>query len=80
MPPATQLAEDLNLTASAVSRAMIEIADEPCSWVEKIDRGGPRNSYYKIVATDIQCEQFKESLSSSRPRKTKYLKKSKVLG
>ena len=79
VPPTRVLAEDLQISNSSVSRVLLQLCDED-NWLEKIDRGSPRNSYYKIIADWDQCEAFKNYFLLPSRKKRKFKKMVKQVG
>lgn len=73
VPSTRELAEDLDLTKSSVSRALLQLCEDD-KWIEKIDRGSSRNSYYKIIANNEQCEQYKNYYLFPTRKKRKFKK------
>jgi len=79
VPPTRELAEDLQISNSSVSRVLLQLCEED-NWLEKIDRGSPRNSYYKIIANWDQCEQYKNYYLLPDRKKRKFKKMCKQVG
>ena len=73
VPTIRQLAESLDINKSSVSRALIQLCDED-HWIEKIDRGSSRNSYYKIIADYEMCDQYKNYYRLPDRKKRKFSK------
>ena len=79
VPPTRLLAEDLQISNSSVSRVLLQLCEDD-NWLEKIDRGSPRNSYYKIIADWDQCEQYKNYYLLPSRKKRKFKKMCKQVG
>ena len=58
VPSTRELALSLGINKSSISRALLQLCEDD-QWIEKIDRGSARNSYYIIIATFEQCLQYK---------------------
>lgn len=80
VPSAISLSEDLHISDSSVSRVYLQLASEDFPWIEKVDKGSSRNSYYKIIADREQCEQYMKYLSLPRRKKRKFKKMVKQVG
>ena len=73
LPSVRELADSLDINKSSVSRALLQLCEED-NWLEKIDRGSSRNSYYKIIANPEQCEQYKNYYLLPTRKKRKFSK------
>ena len=73
VPSVRELAESLDINKSSVSRALIQLCEED-NWIEKIDRGSSRNSYYKIIADFEMCDQYENYYRLPDRKKRKFYK------
>ncbi len=58
LPSAVDLSRMLGINKSSISRAIINLYEQD-RWLEKIDNGHPRTSYYIIIANKHQAEAFR---------------------
>ena len=73
VPAVRHLAEDLDINKSSVSRALIQLCEDD-KFIEKVNKGSSRNSYYNIIADFEQCQQYKNYYLLPRRKKVKFLK------
>jgi len=73
LPSIRELSNILNINKSSISRALIQL-NEQDRWLDKIDRGSTRNSYYKIIADNEQCQQYKNYYLLLPSKKRKFRK------
>lgn len=73
LPSIRELATILNINKSSISRAIIQLCEQD-RWLDKIDSGSTRNSYYKIIADIEQCEQYKNYYLLLPSKKRKFRK------
>ena len=73
VPSTRELSLSLDINKSSISRALLQLCEDD-HWIEKIDRGSARNSYYIIIATFEQCLQY-ENYYTLPERKKRQFKK-----
>lgn len=76
LPSVRDLSDILGVNKSSISRALIQLC-EVDRWLDKIDNGSIRNSYYTIIANEEQCEQYKNYYLLPARKKAKFRKLSK---